>query len=216
MIVTTSPLLLLQHRREGKRKLQSSGILKLVLSPDCFEVVVGRSLKVASQSTTWAHAVLAGRRPLLLYPRADALSADDVRGRLACGERFLLVAIDGTWSEADEMLHASKTGMPDSEYDCLALPSDSTGLFSGCRKPPGPGHLSTLEAVAMAMRVLEGDAPGAEVARSLLRPMLRMVAHQAQLTGERMVHRPYRPGYMPGLERAAALAVQEELGHELG
>ena len=60
---------------------------------------------------------------------------------------------------------------------------------------------SSAHHLELAMRILEGDADGSKVARSLLRPMLLMVAHQARLTGQRTVHRADRPGYMPDLHR---------------
>ena len=45
-----------------------------------------------------------GRTPLLLYPCASALSVADVRERMRAGRDYFLIAIDGTWTEAKEIL----------------------------------------------------------------------------------------------------------------
>ena len=84
--------------------------------------------------------------------------------------------------------------------ECLALAADDYGRFAGCRHPPAPGCLCTLEAVSLALRLLEPSAEeGEAVAEALLRPMLAMAEHQAALTPpERVPHRRERPGYVEG------------------
>ena len=151
------PLLLLQHRREATRKLNSGALLQLAVSPTRLATVVARSIHSARQSSAWARYVEGeGRTPLLLYPCASALSVADVRERMRAGHDYFLIAIDGTWTEAKEILfsHSSINAEKDMVLpECLALtPADLAGhpgpLFAGCRKPTGPSSLCTLEAVA--------------------------------------------------------------------
>ena len=210
-----TPLLLLQHRREATRKLNSGALLQLAVSPTRLATVVARSIHSARQSSAWARYVEGeGRTPLLLYPCASALSVADVRERMRAGRDYFLIAIDGTWTEAKEILfsHSSINAEKDMVLpECLALtPADLAGhpgpLFAGCRKPRGPSSLCTLEAVALALGALESGAAGASLTSALLRPMLRMVGHQIALTAGREVHRTERPGYMLGLTETAAKA----------
>jgi DTW domain-containing protein YfiP len=205
------PILVLQHRREAQRKLASAPILKLCIDDNRCSIVVGRSLLAARKSQIWATALREGRTPLLLYPLAGAASAAAVRSRASAGERFLLVVIDGTWTEARELCRTMDILRNDEKLGCtieaLALSpgEDDLPRFAGCRKPPDASCLCTLEAVAMALKALEQSPEhGSAIATALLRPMLCMVDHQTVLTNGRETHRVDRPGYMPELAATAA------------
>lgn len=155
------------------------------------------------------------------------------------GERFFLVAVDATWKEAKEICarntasrhvepsqdppatkhetQAEEGSAPDPScferpIECLSLDPSEEGcspLFAGCRKPLSPSHLCTLEAVALALRLLAPSRDdGDGLAEALLKPMRKMVAHQVALTNGREVHRVERPGYIPGLTEAAASAAK--------
>ncbi len=68
-----------------------------------------------------------------------------------------LVFLDATWQQAKRMRQRTPAlrGLP-----ILAL--DVTGAARRLRKSPGPGRVSTIEAVAGALRLVEGgDAPDA-------------------------------------------------------
>ena len=237
-----TPHIVIQHRRERARKLRSASILELCLDPSYLEVIVARSVHSArSKSIIWTDATRAGRRPLYLFPHADAMSPDSLFEELAQGKRFCLIVIDGTWSEAKEMLNTTRrldvadsclsdASEKDDDEPCFldvcALAPDG-GLFAGCRKPASAGCLSTLEAAALAIDWIDqcacalatGESLPPRVrgplAEALLRPLLRMVALQVQLTGERVVHRPNRPGYVPGLVDVAVRAAEKAgLGKE--
>lgn len=65
-----------------------------------------------------------------------------------------LVVLDATWSQARRMFRklAALRGLP-----ILRLPDDAMPS-ARLRTAPGPGRVSTIEAVARALRIVEGDA----------------------------------------------------------
>lgn len=68
-----------------------------------------------------------------------------------------LVVLDATWSQARRMFRklAALRGLP-----ILRLP-DVPVARARLRESPAPGRVSTIEAIASALRLLEGDAAGA-------------------------------------------------------
>ena len=201
LITPEVPIVLLQHPREATRNFSSTTTLQLCLAASRLSVVVGRSLSAARRSEGWLRAVREGRTPLLMYPKEGASDAMAVRARMGCGERFFFVVIDGTWSEAKEMLDKGDGG----SIECFALApethDDGVGVYGGCRKPIAPGCFCTLEAVALALRAF--DPRGAELSHALLRPLLKQVDHQMVACDGRQAHHPWRPGYIPDLHAAA-------------
>lgn len=133
----------------------------------------------------------------------------------------MLLAIDGTWDEARQLFNdvrqASDGAGPSDGPLTLDLSGIAAqGVFASCRRPAGDGCLSTLEAVAHALDLLEPPpaAGAAPVSTALLRPLLRMAVMHTELQRAKGsgVHRAERPGYRPNLEgdlaaAAAALGV---------
>lgn len=68
-----------------------------------------------------------------------------------------IVILDATWSQARKMFHkvGALRGLP-----ILRLP-DAPAPAARLRSSPGFGMVSTIEAVARALRLLEGEAPAA-------------------------------------------------------
>lgn len=68
-----------------------------------------------------------------------------------------IVILDATWSQARKMFHklAALRGLP-----LLALP-EAPMPAARLRKSPGQGRVSTIEAIARALRLLEGEGPAA-------------------------------------------------------
>src|SRR5688572_13364774 len=68
-----------------------------------------------------------------------------------------LVVLDATWSQSRRMFRklAALRGLP-----ILRLP-DAPMPSARLRESPAPGRVSTIEAIARALRMLEGDAIGA-------------------------------------------------------
>jgi DTW domain-containing protein YfiP len=194
-----------QNRREVKRKSNSVSLLRLCLPPSALHVMSGchpgrRNLEACPAYTA---ACEQGRVPLLLYPRAGALTEAEVRARASAGAQFSLVVIDGNWTEATEISRALDTVMALFTLDV----GKYKGLFS-LRRPKEDGFLSTLEAVAYALDVIEPTPASPQ----LLPPMLRICLQEVEFAVRRgggVKHRPHAPGYRAGLiddVRAAAAA----------
>lgn len=72
-----------------------------------------------------------------------------------------LVVLDATWAQARRMYRKldALRGLP-----ILRLP-DAPMPSARLRESPGEGRVSTIEAIARALRLLEGDAPAAALER---------------------------------------------------
>ena len=203
----STPIVLWQHPLEAKRPLQTGSILRLSLAADSFDIVCGRSFGCLSRSPLWERIQAEGRVPLLLYPAPGAASLREVLAAAEPGARFALIAVDGTWKEAKEMMAQGKKQGAIAATPVTLGEAAASGVFA-IRKPPAEGCLSTLEAVARALDELEPPATGQPpLSRALLRPMLRVVEIQASLQ-RRQVHRPGRPGYRPQLAEEVAGAMR--------
>lgn len=104
----------------------------------------------------------------LLFPERAAPITEAPPG-LAC-----LLVPDGSWAQARSILETTRSLQ---RLPRFGLPPGLRGEYR-IRKPQGSGRLSTLEAVVVALRILE-DAPEAyEAALGLQRAMVeRQLAH---------------------------------------
>jgi DTW domain-containing protein YfiP len=86
------------------------------------------------------------------------LSPDD-----GCGEPVVLLVPDGNWSQARRIVHRD----PDArDAEAVRLPPGAPSRYR-LRRSPREGTVSTLEAVARALAVLEGEAIERGLARLL-------------------------------------------------
>ena len=110
------------------------------------------------------------RPPALLYPRTE--SSEDLPLRLR--GPVTLIALDGTWSQTKNMLRDNPTlaRLPRVAFDPV-VPSEYR-----IRREPKPSCVSTIEALAVALGLLEGQ-PERFVA--LLTPFRRMIDQQIEL-----------------------------------
>jgi len=90
-----------------------------------------------------------GTRPLLLFPHPDAHPLEDFS---SSPEPLTLVVPDGTWRQASKVRHRVP-GL--SELPCVALPPGGPSRYR-LRFGPNDQSVSTLEAIARALGVLEG------------------------------------------------------------
>lgn len=75
---------------------------------------------------------------------------------------------------------------------------DGQGVFASARRPPAPGCLSTLEAIARALDACEGTSAAST---TLLKPLRRAAQLQNECRrahGGSVRHRKERPGYVAG------------------
>jgi DTW domain-containing protein YfiP len=96
-------------------------------------------------------AVAGPARSLVLFPHPDATPLESWRDS---GDELQLIVPDGTWSQAARTRRRLEVlaGLP-----CVSLPLRAVAA-DRLRASPRPGRLATLEAVAVALGVLEGAA----------------------------------------------------------
>ncbi|NMY97772.1 tRNA-uridine aminocarboxypropyltransferase [Pseudomonas proteolytica] len=119
-----------------------------------------------------------GYQARLLFPGEDA---QPLQAYSPSDEPLLLVVPDGTWRKARKLLHLNPL--------LAALPrvTLTAGAVSRyrLRKAPGPGALSTVEAIVQALTVLE--AP--QSFEPLLRPFEALIEGQIAAMGEEVFQR---------------------------
>jgi DTW domain-containing protein YfiP len=160
-------LLILQHPLEVRNAKNSARLLHLCLPGSRLEV--GEAL-----SDLDLHALLYadGRVPVLLYPDTPGAPAPAVDA--VPPDRLRLVVLDATWRKSRKMLHVN----PELQrLPRLALHDVPASAYR-IRKAHAPHQLSTLEAAALALAQMEGDA---DRYRPLLQAFDGFVQQQAAL-----------------------------------
>jgi DTW domain-containing protein YfiP len=135
---------LLQHPREARLAICSAWLTRLALA----NAELHRGVSFEAHARVAELAGVPGAA--LLYPGPDSVPAPSLRS----SPPPVLFAVDGTWHQSEKMLRLSPSvaRLPRVSVDA-GRPSGYTGL----RTEPGEVHLSTLEAVALALAALEGD-----------------------------------------------------------
>jgi DTW domain-containing protein len=123
-------------------------------------------------------------RPVLLFPDPDAVPLTELRD----GPPVTLVVPDGTWSQA---VRARRRVAGLASIPCAMLPAGLVSTYR-LRHEPRAGRLSTLEAIAHALGILEGP----EVAESLL--AIHRLAIERALWTNGSLHHSQVWGGIPG------------------
>lgn len=164
-------VLLLQHPSEVNHALNTARLAALGLVNA--QLVVG---EVFENLQTLLNPP--GYQARLLFPGEEAQSLQTYG---PSDEPLLLVVPDGTWRKARKLLHLNPL--------LAALPrvTLAAGAVSRyrLRKAPGPGALSTVEAIVQALQVLE--AP--QSFDPLLRPFEALIDGQIAAMGEEVFQR---------------------------
>ena len=164
-------VLLLQHPSEVNHALNTARLAALGLVNA--QLVVG---EVFEDLQTLLNPP--GYQARLLFPAEDA---QPLQAYSPSDEPLLLVVPDGTWRKARKLLHLNPL--------LAALPrvTLTAGAVSRyrLRKAPGPGALSTVEAIVQALTVLE--AP--QSFEPLLRPFEALIEGQIAAMGEEVFQR---------------------------
>lgn len=123
-----------------------------------------------------ADVVLAAPDAALVFPGPAVARAEPPK---------TLVVLDGTWAQARRMYRkiGALRGIP-----CLALPP-VTPAAARFREAPSPDRVSTIEAIAAALALLEGEA----VATPLLH-LFAVACGRAAASGRRVVRSPTLDG----------------------
>ncbi|TSD75881.1 DTW domain-containing protein [Pseudomonas sp. KBS0710] len=164
-------ILLLQHPSEVNHALNTARLAALGLNNA--QLVVG---EVFDNLATLLSPP--GYKARLLFPADDArplhaYTPDD--------HPLLLVVPDGTWRKARKLLHLNPllAALPR-----VTLEGDSVSRYR-LRKAPGPGALSTVEAIVQALQVLEAPASF----DALLGPFDALIEGQIAAMGEAVYQR---------------------------
>ena len=167
-------VLILQHPSEVDHALNTARLAALGLQ-NC-EIRVGETFEDLPRWLT-----LPGYRPCLLFPgeHSEALRAYE-----PSAQPRLLVVPDGTWRKARKLLHLNPllASLPRVEL-ASAAPSRYR-----LRKAPGPGALSTLEAITQALEVLESPV----CFQALLKPFDVLIEGQIAAMGEAVYRRNHQ------------------------
>lgn len=140
-LVTRTRLVVIMHRSED-RKSSNTGRLAARCVAGSEVVVRGR------EDRPTRFVAPAGTRPVLLFPHEDAVPLERVRA----DEPITLVVPDGTWRQASKV-RARVPGLGD--VPCARLPREAPSIYR-LREEAHDDRLSTIEAVARAMGMLEG------------------------------------------------------------
>jgi len=136
-------VVLLQHPREARLAICSAWLTRIALE----NVELHRGVRFEDHPRVREIALAPGTA--LLFPGPGSIPAGEARPPPAT-----LVVIDGTWLQADRMLRDNPrlAALPR-----IGLVHDRESGYAGLRREPAEGHLSTIEAVALALGALDGD-----------------------------------------------------------
>ncbi|XP_009395258.2 tRNA-uridine aminocarboxypropyltransferase A [Musa acuminata AAA Group] len=182
---TSTTVVVLHHPHELRR----NPLATLPLLARCLRrchTVPGRRLRLGSHPLL--DSLYHGHRgdapsAVFLFPggRDLGLLATD-----AAGPPSVLVVFDGTWRQAKEMVAASLPFLEQFatkvSLGCCEPGVEGPSTFESelvLRKEPFKGCVSTMEAVARALRVMEPDGKGAAVEATLLSLLRAMVGFQS-------------------------------------
>ncbi|MCT8945704.1 tRNA-uridine aminocarboxypropyltransferase [Pseudomonas iridis] len=164
-------VLLLQHPNEVNHALNTARLAALGLTNA--ELIVG---EVFEDLPTLLNPP--GYQARLLFPADDAQPMQ-VYG--ASDEPLLLVVPDGTWRKARKILHLNPLLMA---LPRVTLAEGGVSRYR-LRKAPGPGALSTIEAIVQALQTLEAPASF----EPLLKPFEALIEGQIAAMGQETFQR---------------------------
>lgn len=169
-------VLILQHPQEQDRVLGTAGLIAATLGNA--KVVVGLSwrnlahaLKEPADARDWGVLYLGsthakGKGPLVAVDRKGEPLAD--QGAALAGIKGL-VALDGNWAQAKALWWRNAWL---TRLRRFVVVPDGPSLYGDLRREARPDAVSTLEAVALALQVLEGDAALREAMLAPFRELL--------------------------------------------
>ncbi|XP_062004676.1 tRNA-uridine aminocarboxypropyltransferase A [Rosa rugosa] len=187
-IPTQTQIIILHHPHEAQHKLSTTPVLTKCLANST--AIVSRRLKPGLSP-------LLDQSPSAIYLFPPSKSSPSVSlSRLRIPDQsapVVVVAFDATWKHAKEMVRASEGFLSKfARRVSLDVDEDVRGgsIYDSeliLRKEPFGGCVSTMEAVARALRVLEPN--GLEIESKLIRVLRDMVALQAGFL-KPVKHRP--------------------------
>ena len=163
-LATRTRLVLVMHRAETWKSTNTGRLAAARLANS--EIIVRGHKGKPSEPLAWSEAV----QPLLLFPFEDAKPLADT-ARILDGRPVVLIVPDGTWRQASKV-RRRVPGLAD--MTCVSVSGEAKLPVRLCAEAHVHG-LSTIEAIARAMAILEGD----DVRRTLERVFRSMVERNA-------------------------------------
>jgi DTW domain-containing protein YfiP len=141
-VAVRTRVVILQHPREARLAICSAQLAHVAIAGS----ELHRGFRFEDDGRV--RAILEAPGTALLYPGDGVPLAGPERAPRT------LVLVDATWPQAEKMLAANPrlAALPR-----LALRPDRSSGYGELRREPGPEHLSTIEAAALALAALEGD-----------------------------------------------------------
>jgi len=186
-------VLILQHPQEKREALATAAVTRALLKRA--ELVVGlswpnlaRALGRSVDPKRWAVLYLGSARPAALGDQREVLALDR-RGEPATDHEAMLrgldgvVVLDGTWKEAKTLWWRNPWLL---KLRRLVLNPHHKSRYGRIRREPRREALSTLEAVGLLLKHLDG---GPEIEATLLGALDRLIAEarpSGQPAGERV------------------------------
>ena len=168
-------VLVLQHPSEVNHALNTARLAALGLTNA--ELIVGEVFADLPALLNQP-----GYQARLLFPGEDAQT---LQGYGAGDQPLLLVVPDGTWRKARKLLHLNPLL---ATLPRVSLAQGGVSRYR-LRKAPGPGALSTVEAIAQALQVLEAPMSF----EPLLKPFEALIEGQIAAMGEEVFLRNHGP-----------------------
>jgi DTW domain-containing protein YfiP len=145
-LVTRTRVVLVMHRIETSKSTNTGRIATACLANS--EIIIRGREGQPSERLAWSEAV----QPLLLFPFEDARPLADA-ARILDGRPVVLIVPDGTWRQASKV-RRRVPGLAD--MTCVSV-SGEARLPYRLRAEAHAHGLSTIEAIARAMAILEGE-----------------------------------------------------------
>jgi DTW domain-containing protein len=194
---TRTRVVLIVHQLEVK-KTTNTGLVAARCLPGSAVIYRGRSpVDGIDGDLDWRSLVPAGSRAAILYPHDGATPLDAFAAACAeAGQTPALLVPDGTWRQAGRT-RARLTKDRGEEIPCVALPP-SRPTDRRLRLPDRPEQMATLEALALALGVLEGPR-GPAIEEALTR-LYRVITERTLWTNGRIVAEAVTGGIPDGAQ----------------
>ncbi|ETI31595.1 hypothetical protein F441_21339 [Phytophthora nicotianae CJ01A1] len=197
LVTRSTHVLVLQHRHEKRRRAAISSVPVLAQTLENVTLVtVDETCDCGPGKDELLDALLYDEGGDHRFDTAMVLFPDEHAQPLTGGggtrnaKRMLVIVIDGTWKEAKKIAHRNKKHWEKAakdwesrggtlQYICLDGELKRS-IYGDLRREPMEGCLSTLEAVASALVLLEPEEAGRQVHDALLRAFRGMVSIQEQ------------------------------------
>ncbi len=173
-LVTRTRLVLVLHRAEDRKPTNTGKLAALALHESQIFVRGDKDVRVDPE-VTWSDET----RPIFLFPHEDAVPLASIAHVPGDDRPVTLIVPDGNWRQASKVRNRVR-GMRD--VQCASLPVAEPSVYR-LRSEAHPFGLATLEAIARALRVLEGDA-GPAIEQALLHVFRAFVERTLWSRGE--------------------------------